>query len=46
MPDALLSSAAEFSTNFARYEPETSGVDVVKVVRDGHSGQSLLVQSR
>ena len=35
MPDALLISAVEFSANFARYEAEAAGADVVKVVRDG-----------
>ena len=35
MPDTLLISAVEFSANFARYEAEAAGADVVKVVRDG-----------
>jgi hypothetical protein len=36
MPDTLLISAVEFSANFARYETEASGANVVKIVRDGH----------
>jgi hypothetical protein len=35
MPDTLLISAVEFSANFARYEAEASGADLVKIVRDG-----------
>lgn len=35
MPDTLTITAAEFSANFARYDPEESGADVVKVVRNG-----------
>ena len=35
MGDSLTISAAEFSANFARYDPERTGADVVKVVRDG-----------
>ena len=36
MPDTILISSAEFSANFARYEAEAAGADVVKIVRDGH----------
>ncbi len=35
MPDPLQIPAAEFSANVACYSAETSGVDVVKIARDG-----------
>jgi hypothetical protein len=35
MPDTLLISVAEFAANFARYQAETDGAEVVKIVRDG-----------
>jgi len=36
MPDAISTSPAEFAANFGRYEADTSGADVVKIIRDGH----------
>jgi hypothetical protein len=35
MPETLVISAAEFSANFGRYEAESSGTTILKIVRDG-----------